>query len=33
MNGSRAVGLLLPTVYLLALAAGVTWYWLHRHDD
>ena len=33
MNGSRIPGLLLPAVFLLALVAGLIWYWRHRNDD
>lgn len=32
MNGSRIPGLVLPTVFLLALIIGVCWYWRHRGD-
>ncbi|MEU0970267.1 hypothetical protein ABZ357_34435 [Streptomyces sp. NPDC005917] len=33
MNGSRIPGLLVPAVFLLALVAGLFWYWRHRDDD
>lgn len=33
MTGSRIPGLLVPAVLLLALIAGVCWYWRHRNDD
>lgn len=33
MNGSRVPGLLVPAVFLLALVAGLFWYWRHRDDD
>ncbi|MFF4504469.1 hypothetical protein [Streptomyces sp. NPDC001401] len=33
MNGSRIPGLVLPTVFLLALIVGVLWYWRHRGDE
>lgn len=33
MNGSRIPGLVLPTVFLLAMVVGVLWYVRHRDDD
>lgn len=33
MNGSRIPGLIMPAVFLLALVAGLIWYWRHRGDD
>lgn len=32
MNGSRIPGLVLPILFLLALLAGLWWYWRHRGD-
>ena len=33
MNGTRIPGLILPAVFLLALAVGLFWYWRHRGDE
>lgn len=33
MSGSRIPGLVLPTVFLLAVVVGAFWYWRHRGDD
>ncbi len=32
MNVSRIPGLVLPVVFLLAVAVGALWYWRHRDD-
>jgi hypothetical protein len=33
MSGSRIPGLVLPAVFLIALVAGLCWYWWHRDED
>lgn len=33
MNGSRIPGLVLPVLFLVAVAAGAFWYWRHRDDE
>ncbi|GGU22948.1 hypothetical protein GCM10010244_56790 [Streptomyces coeruleorubidus] len=33
MNGSRIPGLVLPSLFLLALVVGLWWYWRHRGDS